>query len=372
MYKHIKENHHKVPERISKVYFSKVFNTVTKVVQKPKYKEENDLEVRKEILTTVHSKGHFSINSMVAEIHRNYNLHWKGIYNDCSQVVMNCDKCASYNIREEGFLPSRQTIYKFPLDQIAFDVCHPGISTKEGNNCILVVVDYCTRFIWLRPMADETSESIAKQLLDIFLNYGFPKCVKSDNAKNNKSGFLKELLEKVEIITSNSVPYLPKTNGVVERSIQTVMKVLKKQLEQNRLEEWDNYLNFISYFINNKFTRVNRSIPFELMFGRSTNRWVDYSGEDDKETTEEEMSLMEKNFKNRLDLIAKYIYPNIFRLVKKGQDETMEKAVNKDILMKFKIGDLVYVKNVYFTNYKTKNIQGKFKEVYSGPWIIQS
>lgn len=64
-----------------------------------------------------------------------------------------------------------------------------------------------------------------------------------------------------------SSPYRLQTNGLVERTNQSLIAILAKNAHQNQ-EKWDPYLDIICFNYNIKFQESLGCSPFELLFGR--------------------------------------------------------------------------------------------------------
>ena len=68
-----------------------------------------------------------------------------------------------------------------PMDVVAVDTAHSFPTTPRGNNVLLVVVCVFTRFVFLRALPNNSAVSVAMALLHIFLDFGFPRIIQSDN-----------------------------------------------------------------------------------------------------------------------------------------------------------------------------------------------
>ncbi|PRP82810.1 KRAB-A domain-containing protein 2-like protein [Planoprotostelium fungivorum] len=69
----------------------------------------------------------------------------------------------------------------------------PLTTTDRGNNYLLIAVDICTRFYFLRLMTDNTSATTVIHLIDDFTTFGFPRIPQSDNGTEFINGFMKLL-----------------------------------------------------------------------------------------------------------------------------------------------------------------------------------
>jgi hypothetical protein len=268
-----------------------------------------------------HGFSHAGTNGMIDYIHEKLKVHWKGIHKDVSKFIQSCTECIIYNYQEEGFMPPTSQLFTFPFDRIAIDVAHPGYTTKEGNNYILIVIDYTTRFVILRPLRTEKASELAETLLDIFNLLGFPKFILKDGGPANRSELIKNLTEIMKIKTRDSIPYLPQSNPIVERKIRELMNMLKKNITEDVREEWDSYLSFVQFHINHRLNKMNKTFPFVSFFGRNSTNWLDLNIETNyNELSEDELHKIEMEFREHMNILSKYVYPNIAKLALKNQE----------------------------------------------------
>src|SRR5690606_24278482 len=139
--------------------------------------EENKQE---EILNTTHINGHIGANAMVHAIHEKQ-LTWPNLKNDCIEWIKHCKICQRFNISKKGFHPLNPIHAKLPMDHIAIDLVGPLNTTNDSNVYVMVIVDVCTRFCWLRSLPDKSAITITKTLALLFCDISLPKIIQSDN-----------------------------------------------------------------------------------------------------------------------------------------------------------------------------------------------
>ena len=114
-----------------------------------------------------------------------------------------------------------------PFERIAMDIVGPLPKTRRGNEYILVVSDYATRFPEAIPLCRFTATAVAEQLVDLFAKFGIPKEILTDQGTNFTSQLLKELYSLLGVQAIRTTPYHPQTDGHVERFNQTLKNMLK-------------------------------------------------------------------------------------------------------------------------------------------------
>ena len=85
---------------------------------------------------------------------------------------------------------------------------------------IMVYQDHLTKFCILRPLTSKRASEVAYQLMDIFLMFGAPHVLQSDNGSEFTAAVVKELMELwTELVIVHGKPRHPQSQGSVERAI---------------------------------------------------------------------------------------------------------------------------------------------------------
>ncbi len=91
-----------------------------------------------------------------------------------------------------------------------------------------MVVDYCSNFFDISQMHNVESPTVVTYAKQIYSKYGIPKEVISDNGPEFKSKEYKKFAKEWDFEHNPSSPEYPEGNGLVERTIQTVKRTLRK------------------------------------------------------------------------------------------------------------------------------------------------
>jgi transposase InsO family protein len=126
-----------------------------------------------------------------------------------------------------------------PLVRIATDILGPLPITPRGNNYILVVTDYFTKWVEVFPVPDQTAVTCAQIILnDVICRFGCPLSIHSDQGRNYESQVFQELCEILEIRKTRTTPRNPKCNGQVERFNRSLLSMIKSFLRGEQTN-WD-------------------------------------------------------------------------------------------------------------------------------------
>ncbi|CAI4220539.1 unnamed protein product, partial [Auanema sp. JU1783] len=118
-------------------------------------------EERHSLLLNAHLLGHYGADHIVTTLH-NDNLHWTNMKQEALSLVGNCPDCQLYNVGKHGYHPPRSILADAPGDHWAMDLGSFNVTSSNGNNYILVMVDMFTRFTILRALPDKSGATIAK------------------------------------------------------------------------------------------------------------------------------------------------------------------------------------------------------------------
>jgi transposase InsO family protein len=258
-------------------------------------------ELRTTLMERAHIAGHFGSTAITKSLIMD-NKSWPGIHADVKQHVAQCLPCQRYNIGKHGFHPLKAINAKLPFDHIAIDLKQLPTS-KNGYNYILVVVDVCTRFVFLRELRNKEANNIAKALLKIFCDVGFPKILQSDNGSEFVNSLLKEIITISKIDHRLIAEYHARANGLAERFVQTISQVILKILN-GVLEEWDLHVRPTQLYTNTKISTIHNSKPFSLMFARPFNGFTDNRNAASELLTPDEIL-------SRAEYLHKLVYPAV-------------------------------------------------------------
>jgi hypothetical protein len=309
-----------------------------------------------ELIQKAHLFGHFGREAVFKHLW-NQGYWWLSIRRDVEIELQNCDACTRFVVVKQGFHPAQFITSNGPLEHIQIDTSTHLPTSPDGHTALLVCICIFTGFVILRPLKDTTAETVASTLWDIFCIIGFPKILQSDNGSEFVNDILRSLVKITGIEHRLITPYNPRADGKVERTIGSVMMVIKKLLNGTN-NHWNLFVPFAQITFNNKVSSLTGSTPFSLMFGRSLNELKDYSS--DPPTT-----LDLDDWKQHQDKIVSLIYPSISERIRSGKDKLVKQLNEKRRLLlptALPAGSTVMIIDPVRKN--------KFEPKYVGPYII--
>ena len=180
--------------------------------------------MRADILDRIHD-GHLGQTKCLERARGS--VYWPGITNQIKQKVASCSSCQAYQKKcnAEPLLEHERPEQPWP--KIGVDIFY-----WNGNDYLLAA-DYASGFPELVRLQGKDSSAIIVAFKMLSSRYGIPLVVISDNEPRLTSFEVKEFNKNWGVTLLTSSPYHPKSNGLAERSIQTVKISLKKSLAAN-------------------------------------------------------------------------------------------------------------------------------------------
>jgi len=131
----------------------------------------------------------------------------------------------------------------------------------QGKNYV-TIVDYFSKFIEFVMIPKLTSLNTINALKSNFSRHGIPVIIRSDGGTQYTSEEFQKFVKEWQIEHIVLSPTNAQSNGMVERYIQTVKKMLIKADENNK----DIYLALLEY----RNTQISRDLAFpgEILMGR--------------------------------------------------------------------------------------------------------
>ena len=159
----------------------------------------------------------------------------------------------------------------FPFDVVAMDIMGPFPRSRRGNQHLLVVGDYFSKWLSLIPLVDQTASTVAGKFVDVFVSqFGVPCQLHTDQGPCFESKLLKELCSLLNIAKTRTTPYRPQSDRMVERANRTVKSSLRAFVTATNQVVLDEYLPFIQMAYNSSVHAVTGFTPHSVLFGRET------------------------------------------------------------------------------------------------------
>jgi hypothetical protein len=307
---------------------------------------------RSELIRTAHAVGHDGLQQIFLQLW-NRGLYWPSMRQDIAQFIADCEPCQRAHVVRHGYHPLQSIHARYPFDHVAVDLLGP-LPDSAGCKYALVFVDIATRVTLVRGLADSKELTVARALLNVFCDFGFPKIVQSDNGTE----FINSLLRDVRHLAGFDHRFVsswhPRANGVAEVMVREIKRLLRKKLDLLS-QDWAHYLPSIQFALNQRISARTRSKPFELLFGRPAAQFQSFVDCGDQ-------LLSHSDIVDRMEELNCLVYPAIYDSAERHASVVRKRFDNSMKLLSFEAGDTVFLRNKARTN--------SLQQFYTGPFEI--
>ncbi|KRZ48469.1 KRAB-A domain-containing protein 2 [Trichinella nativa] len=132
----------------------------------------------------------------------------------------------------------------------------------------MTYLNHFTKFCILSPLKSKRAEEVASKLLEIFLTFGAPSILQSDNGREFSNAIIAELKTywpELKLVTGR--PRHPQSQGAVERLNGVVQDKLAIWMRENGCKRWSMGLKFVQWQINVSIHETTGQSPFKVTFG---------------------------------------------------------------------------------------------------------
>lgn len=165
-------------------------------------------------------------------------------------------------------------VIRVPFERVGIDIMGLLPTAQGGFTHVLVMVDYTMRYPKAIPLRKTSARAIAKELLRVFSQVGFPKEILTDQGTNFMSTVLKALWQMLKVHPLWSSVYHPQTNGLVEQFNQTLKGMLKRFVGENP-RQWAQLLDPLLFSVREVHQASTGFSSFKLLFGRKPKGILD-------------------------------------------------------------------------------------------------
>lgn len=218
------------------------------------------------------------------------------------------------------------------------DYIGPLPRSRHGNQHILVVADYFSKWVQIHPARSISSSSLCTILKDQwFLRNSVPEIIISDNGSSFLSKEFKALLDRFQIKHWLNSRYHSQANPV-ERVNRTINAAIRTYVKEDQ-RQWDVKVPEIEAVLNSSIHSSTGYTPYFITHGHELLE----TGSDHKLTRHDDHLSDEQKAEQR-----KQIFPKIYELVSKNLAKSYESSQQKynlrhrQFAKSFAVGQLVY------------------------------
>jgi len=192
---------------------------------------------------------------------------WINMDRDIREYVRNCSICEKGRLKITKSAIRRPLRRGHPFFMISIDHVGPLPTTDRGSTYVLTIVDVFTSFTIYRAVNNQSANATAVVLLEVFLTFGVPSELISDQGTAFLNEVVYQLNVVLEIYHHLGSAYRPQTNGSSEAANGKLNSQLLIFGFEN-MERWDLLLPLVMYAVNSSPLVTQDLSPFEYVFGR--------------------------------------------------------------------------------------------------------
>ena len=186
-------------------------NTITYQIVVPK-------EIRKQIMMQLHNNrtaGHLGREKTLLKVRSRF--YWPLMNDDIARWCQTCPTCSKGKPGPGiGRYSMQHITVTRPLECIAIDIMGPLPMTDDGNEYIMVIGDYFSKWKEAYALKNHTALSVADKLTTEFIcRFGAPTRIHTDQGREFESELFSEICKLLGVEKSRTTPYRPQSDGMV-------------------------------------------------------------------------------------------------------------------------------------------------------------
>lgn len=208
--------------------------------------------LRRSMLQRLH-EGHLGMSKCKARAR--LLMYWPGMNADIKSLISKCATCQHFAYRQPSEPLLSREIPTRPWQRIGVDLFDHG-----GKRYLVAYCAY-SNYPEVEQLPQSTSQVVVDTLGTMFARHGIPIEVCTDGGPQFTSREFRQFAVKYDFTHTISSPHFPRANGLAEKGVQVVKRLLKKS-EYAGEEFWVALLNYrISPLIDGR-------TPSQLLMGR--------------------------------------------------------------------------------------------------------
>ena len=180
--------------------------------------------LHEEYLQRLH-QGHLSATKVQQNARQH--LYWPGLDADIADYTRRCQECICRSQPPKEPLQAHE-VPQEPWERIAMDYFY------MNGRLYILICDYFSKFPFLFQVKTTSFANLKDHLEELFSVEGIPDEIMSDNGPPFNGKEFSSYLTGLGIRHTTSSPNYPRSNGFIERQIQTVKRLIEKANSSGR------------------------------------------------------------------------------------------------------------------------------------------
>lgn len=293
--------------------------------------------LRKEFLKYAHDNplsGHFGrLKTLLRLLDM---VYWPSLRSDVWKHCKECQVCQTYKpsiSKLSGYLQNTPVVE--PGYMMGVDLMGPFPKSPRQNEYLLVIVDYCSKWVELFPLRVAKAPQIAHILVDeIFTRWGTPVYLVSDRGAQFTSHLLNLVCKQWGVTQKLTTASHPQTN-LTERINRTLKTMIASYVNEHH-RHWDRWLAEFRFAINTAWQESTRFTPAEIALGRKLKGPVERALSSPPDPSNPAYAVLER-------------YENLLKSVRENVEQAQKRQGRYYNLRRkhaqYQVGELVWVRS---------------------------
>jgi hypothetical protein len=219
------------------------------------------------VVRCIHDLGHFGVARTIRAIQDSY--YWPRLRVDVRDFIANCPVCLPRKgpkVMGSKVFPPVQ--FGAPLDCIVMDATVISPTSPNGYKFVLSAVDSFTRYAWAVPLRRVTARAVVDFLVSIFVEFGCPRVLKTDEDTVNRAHLVKFLCRAFQVQRPGKIVYDPQSRAQVEVFHFGLQTFLAKATGASGERCWERLVPLYLMAYRAAPHSATQVSPYEALFGR--------------------------------------------------------------------------------------------------------
>jgi hypothetical protein len=224
-----------------------------------------------ELMKEIHTElcgAHIGSRPLLGKVFRK-GFYWPKAASDAADLVQKCENCQKFARDQKQPSSLTQLIQPtWPLQRWGLDLLGPLPPVQGNLKYVVVVVEYFSKWIKIKPLATITLATVQKFFRqNIVCRFGVPKAITVDNRTQFDVETFKAFCGQIGTkIHFASVRHL-ESKGLVEWANGIIITGIMKSIFNQPKRKWSDELIKMVWNHNIVVLRSTRFTPFKLLFG---------------------------------------------------------------------------------------------------------
>jgi transposase InsO family protein len=140
--------------------------------------------------------------------------------------------------------------------------------SSKGYQYILAITGYFTKWVEAIPMKSVTSKDVINFIKEhVIHGFGIPRTITTDGGSVFISEEFRKFTTDMGIKLIRSSPYYAQANGQVEASIQSLIKLIKRKIDEHP-RRWHEVLSDALGAHHISCQGATKTLPYHLVYGQ--------------------------------------------------------------------------------------------------------